>query len=93
MIISEAELESIIHGNCHDPHHLLGIHPMGGNKGIVIRCWDPSAVQFRVIDKDSGKEHSMDLVHPDGLFEVLLKGKSAVFGYQYRSEYENGSRE
>ena len=66
MIIKQPELDSIIHGYSHDPHHLLGIHQLGEGKGLVVRCWDPTASRVIVRDESSGEKYSMNRVHEDG---------------------------
>lgn len=55
MIIKPPELDSIVHGYSHDPHHLLGMHLLGEGKGVVVRCWDPTASRVIVKDESSGK--------------------------------------
>ena len=92
MIISQSELDSIMHGYCHDPHHLLGIHLIDEARGIVVRCWDPMAIRVSLKDESSGKEYLMNQVHPDGFFELVIQGKSELFNYSFSSHYEKGFR-
>ena len=59
MIIKPPELDSIVHGYSHDPHHLLGMHLFGEGKGVVVRCWDPTASRVIVKDEPSGEKYPM----------------------------------
>ena len=92
MIIKPPELDSIVHGYSHDPHHLLGMHLLGEGKGVVVRCWDPTASRVIVKDESSGEKYSMCKIHEDGFFELVVEEKSLLFKYSFISSYEDGSR-
>ena len=45
--VDGAELERLVAGQHHDPHHVLGAHPVrddDGRERVVIRGWRPDAV-------------------------------------------------
>ncbi|MCB0872854.1 MAG: 1,4-alpha-glucan branching protein GlgB [Actinobacteria bacterium] len=65
-----ARLEAGAH---HDPHGVLGVHPVVGG-GIAVRAWEPGADEVVLID---GSESAvMTRVHPAGLFEAVVDARS-----------------
>ena len=48
MILTDAELESLVDVNNRTPHHLLGMHPLGDGSGLVVRAFLPNAKQVEV---------------------------------------------
>ena len=83
MILTQAEADSLVqvrHGN---PHQLLGMHPLGDRRGVVVRAYLPHAAQVHIEpvhekDKPSLKLHR---VHPGGLFEGVSFETDRVYAY------------
>jgi len=92
MIIKQQEIDLIIKGTTHDPHHLLGMHPLGQDKGMVTRVWDPTAKQVVLENLSTGKSHKMKCLAKDGFFELFLKQESEMFPYRLHSTYSKGER-
>ena len=49
MILTHAERESLIQAQQRNPHHLLGMHPLGDGSGVVVRALLPNAAQVEVV--------------------------------------------
>lgn len=92
MIISESELKLLLNGTYHDPHRLLGMHKIGEKKGLVVRAWDPGAVEMRMLNLGSGRSSALKRLSSDGFFELVLPRNSNFFPYQLHSFYQEGER-
>ena len=47
LMVEGADLERLVAGQHHDPHHVLGAHPErdgDGRERVVIRGWRPDAI-------------------------------------------------
>jgi 1,4-alpha-glucan branching enzyme len=75
--VSHAEIDKILAGRHHDPHSVLGAHPVPG--GLVIRTLRPLASTVTVVMPD-GARFGMSHVH-EGVFSVTLPARS---GSDYR---------
>jgi hypothetical protein len=42
MILSDAELDSLLKVQHRNPHQLLGMHPLGDGSGLVVRTFFPT---------------------------------------------------
>ncbi len=64
------------------PFDILGIHPhvVDGRPAIVIRTFQPQALSVSVVRGD--QLYPMDLVHHDGVFEVIIHDQSDFFPYR-----------
>ncbi|MEV6040318.1 1,4-alpha-glucan branching protein GlgB [Nonomuraea sp. NPDC052116] len=77
------ELDRLAGGAHHDPHSVLGAHPVSG--GVVFRTLRPLAEQVRVVLED-GTAH--DMKHQaHGVFEVTVPGLDKVPGYALSVKY------
>ena len=81
------ELTALLAGEHTDPHHVLGIHPVGD--GWVVRARHPDAVRAAVVA--DGAVRSMRRVHPDGVFELALESRPAG-GYRIEWRFADGGR-
>ncbi|MEV0899817.1 1,4-alpha-glucan branching protein GlgB [Actinoplanes sp. NPDC049802] len=63
-------MNSVIAGDTHDPHAVLGAHPHAGR--TVIRALRKSAEHVAVLH--DGERHEMTKVHEDGIFAAELPG-------------------
>ncbi len=48
MVLSHAEVESLVQVKHRSPHTLLGMHPLGDGSGVVVRAFMPDAAQVEV---------------------------------------------
>jgi 1,4-alpha-glucan branching enzyme len=88
----EIEIEQVVHSEHSDPFHVLGAHAVEvpsrageSGMGIAIRAFLPEAQKAWVIpDGDPGSPVPLELVHPDGFFEVVFKDRKEHFPYQLR---------
>ncbi|MET7421979.1 1,4-alpha-glucan branching protein GlgB [Dactylosporangium sp. NPDC005555] len=67
-------LDDLIAGRSHDPHGVLGAHPVGGSAAgtTVIRALRRGAGTVTVVADD--ERHPMRQVHGEGVFEAELPG-------------------
>ena len=89
MLLSPAELKSLIDGTESCPHRLLGHHSIGGG-GTVVRGLFPGAIQCEILKKQSKRGLKMTLLHELGLFERTFKEKE-LFRYQFKVTYPDGT--
>ena len=58
-----------------EPHSILGAHPADG--GVVVRAYRPGAAAVRALLPD-GESADLELVHPGGVFEGVVRGGGAA---------------
>lgn len=83
MLLSAAELQSLVRLEHHQPHQLLGMHPLGGGAGLVVRALIPGAKRVDIAPVHEAKKPTVRLkkVHPCGLFEGVITTVSQVYAY------------
>ncbi|MBI3875858.1 MAG: 1,4-alpha-glucan branching protein GlgB [Verrucomicrobia bacterium] len=83
MILSPAELESLLNVQHRSPHQLLGMHPLGDGSGLVARAFVRDAVKVRVEPVHEKDKPSFALKKLDdaGLFEGVTTKASRVYAY------------
>ena len=83
MILTHAELESLVEVRHATPHQLLGMHPLGDGQGVVVRALVPGAKQVRVMPTHEKEMPSFRLkrLHRDGLFEGTAAEAQRVYAY------------
>ncbi len=86
---SVEDIYRIIYTEHHDPYTVLGIHTVGTDEdaSVAVRAFFPRTTEAYVLRRgDDGQwvEHAMTLVHPEGFFECVFAGESAVFPYKLR---------
>lgn len=93
MILSGEELEQIISARVSAPHRLLGMHPLGKDKGVVVRAFLPQARAVRVkpVHDKSRPSFALEKIHPDGLFEGVSKQASDVYAYDLCITHYDGT--
>ena len=65
---SRSELDRLLEGRLHDPHRVLGSHPLPGEETMsVVRAWHPGAVGAELL-RAGAEPLAMRRIHPDGLF-------------------------
>jgi 1,4-alpha-glucan branching enzyme len=89
-VVDDAEVERLVSGQSHDPHHLLGAHSeRDGDRGrVVIRGWRPDAVGMVILA--DGQRIEMRCLHPAGLFAGAVDGAGTP-DYRLEMTYPDGS--
>ena len=85
-----AELERLVAGQHHDPHHLLGAHVERDDEGrdrVVIRGWRPGAVGMVIVAGEQRIE--MRCVHPAGVFAGAVE-RPGIPEYRLEVTYPDG---
>lgn len=83
MILSDTEARTLLNAQSGHPHQLLGMHPLGKGKGLVVRALIPGAKKVEVVpvhEKDKPVKN-LKKVHPDGLFEITIPKMDRVYAY------------
>ena len=83
MILTPTELESLIQAQQRNPHHFLGMHPLGDGSGVVVRAFLPNAAQVEVVatHEKQPPRFKLERLHEAGLFEGVSIGASRVYAY------------
>ena len=80
-------LARLVAGTHHDPHSVLGAHPVP--EGLIVRAYHPDATLAECLVPDEPPVAMMPLGVP-GTFGVLLKGKSLPLRYRFRFRFAGG---
>jgi 1,4-alpha-glucan branching enzyme len=83
MILTDAELLSLVKLQHPTPHQLLGMHPLGDGSGVVARAMIPDGtkVELRPTHEKTKPSFELKLVHPGGVFEGLSTRANEVYAY------------
>src|SRR5688500_2839517 len=83
MILTQAELDSLVHVQHRSPHTLLGMHPLGDGSGVVVRALYPDAAEIEAVPTHEKSKPSIKLtkIHDSGVFEGSTKGSKTVYAY------------
>ncbi|MGD0539008.1 MAG: 1,4-alpha-glucan branching protein GlgB [Verrucomicrobiota bacterium] len=83
MILSVAELESLVTTLHRSPHDLLGMHPLGDGSGVVVRAFLPDAAKVEAVPTVERNLPAIRLkcIHESGLFEGVSQQVKRVFAY------------
>ncbi len=83
MILTQAELDSLVQVRHGSPHALLGMHPLGGS-GVVARAFFPDAaeVELRPVHEKQKPSFKLSRVHETGVFEGSTKKANRVYAYE-----------
>lgn len=83
MILSQAELESLVHVQHRSPHTLLGMHPLGDGSGVVVRALLPNAAEVEIVPVHEKNKPKIKLnkLHDAGVFEGAAKDGGRVYAY------------
>src|SRR5574337_553635 len=80
-------VEAIVRGAHGDPFAVLGPHEMHAapEPYVVVRAFLPDTREATVVRADGvGEDQPMTLIHPDGLFEVVVPTRDGLFPYRLR---------
>jgi len=83
MLLTPAELSSLVEFRHSTPHQLLGMHPLGDGSGVVVRALVPDAVSIEIEPTSEKNQPSGSLkkIADCGLFEAVIKGPKRVYAY------------
>ena len=83
MILSSAEIESLIRVQNSTPHQLLGMHPLGDGSGVVVRAFLPHAAEVKIAPTHEKSKPAFTLkkIHDHGLFEGVTTKAHKVYAY------------
>jgi 1,4-alpha-glucan branching enzyme len=83
MILTPAELHSLIELSHQSPHTLLGMHPLGDGSGLVVRAFLPDAarVEIQPVHEKNRPKFELKRVHETGLFEGVTRIANKVYAY------------
>ncbi len=83
MILTPAELDSLVQVVHRSPHQLLGMHPLGDGSGVVVRAFLPWAASVEVVPTLEKTKPSIRLqpIGSSGVFEGTSSAATRVFAY------------
>ena len=92
MLLTSAELESLVRTVCGSPHSLLGLHPLGDGTGVVGRALMPGAVTVEVVPVHDRTTPSIPLrrIGDTDVFEGVSRAVRKVHAYDLRVTWEGG---
>lgn len=88
---SAEDMERIVRFEESDPFRILGLHPLGQSRGMVLRAYLPRAVEAWVClpHAPNGKK-GMAKIHPGGLFQAVFHRAIEFFPYKIGFRDESG---
>ncbi|MGD9511937.1 MAG: 1,4-alpha-glucan branching protein GlgB [Geminicoccaceae bacterium] len=90
--LSDPNVLALVEARHADPFSVLGPHEV--KDGIVIRALVPGAARLEVIEEENGAvTGELKCRHEAGLFEGMLNGRPAWFGYRLRAHNDGGTWE
>jgi 1,4-alpha-glucan branching enzyme len=92
MVLTKEELLSLVEAKSRSPHQLLGLHPLGGDSGLVARALVPDALEIEiqpVLEKDQPSIKLKRIPKTD-VFEGVSKAARRVFAYDLVITNRNG---
>jgi 1,4-alpha-glucan branching enzyme len=94
MILSPAEVDSLVKVQSRSPHQILGMHPLGDGTGVVVRAFYPGATEIRIRPVHDKKKPAFALkrIHDDGLFEGISRDAKQVYAYDLLVQYPHGGK-
>ncbi len=92
MLITPAELETLVELRHGSPHSLLGLHPLGDGSGMVGRALVPGAQSVELVPVHEAKLPVMKLarVGDTDLFEGTTRSIQRVYAYDLRVTWADG---
>jgi len=94
MIVSAAELEALVSVRHASPHELLGMHKLGGRKGLVVRAFVPGAHRIDAVPVHESSRPTIHLrrLHDTGFFEGTTDHGGEIFAYDLLIGWPDGSQ-
>ncbi len=83
MLLTKDELHSLVELMHQSPHSLLGMQPLGGGAGLVVRAFLPDAAKVEVqpVHEPDKPRFALKRIHEAGLFEGVTKSANKVYAY------------
>src|SRR5664280_2643520 len=83
MLLSQAELQSLVEVKQGTPHQFLGMHPLPDGTGLVVRALLPDAAKVEVqpVHEKDKPRFALKRIHESGLFEGTTKSANRVYAY------------
>ena len=83
MLLTQAELQSLIEIKQRTPHDLLGMHPLADGTGVLVRALVPDAAKVEVQPVHERDKPAFQLMrlHKAGLFEGVTTEATRVYAY------------
>jgi 1,4-alpha-glucan branching enzyme len=83
MLLTKDELHSLVGLIHQSPHSLLGMQPLGGGSGLVVRAFLPDAAKVEVqpVHEKDKPRFALKRIHESGLFEGVTKSAIRVYAY------------
>ncbi|HDS15275.1 MAG TPA: 1,4-alpha-glucan branching protein GlgB [Proteobacteria bacterium] len=87
---NSTEIKRLVEGRHHDPHAILGRHPIDQNSWVV-RAWHPEATEIDFLaDQQTTAPRPMQRLDPAGLFALVVAAEQAE-AYHFRCRFADGS--
>ncbi|MBK9137208.1 MAG: 1,4-alpha-glucan branching protein GlgB [Verrucomicrobia bacterium] len=83
MILTPDEVQSLVQARHASPHSLLGMHPLGGGRGVVVRAYLPNAAKVEAVPVHEPAMPTILLTRLDesGLYEGVSRATDRVYAY------------
>jgi 1,4-alpha-glucan branching enzyme len=95
MILTPAELESLVQAQHSSPHQLLGMHPLGDGSGLVVRALLQNAARVEVVPVHEKQKPSftLEMLDARGLFEGTTTAAQRTYAYDLViTDYQGNTR-
>jgi 1,4-alpha-glucan branching enzyme len=92
MILSPAELRSLVELTHQSPHSLLGMQPLGDGSGLVVRAMLPDAdkVEIQPVHEKDKPKFDLKRIPNTDIFEGITKDAKKVYAYDLVVTTHNG---
>ena len=93
MILTPAEIDTLVSARHRNPHEWLGMHPLGDGSGLVVRAWLQQAARVEVVPthEPDRPRIRMERIHEAGLFEGVTHEAHDVYAYDLVVTDEQGN--
>ncbi|MEQ2009914.1 MAG: 1,4-alpha-glucan branching enzyme, partial [Limisphaerales bacterium] len=83
MILTPAELDSLVNAQHPSPHQLLGMHPLGDGSGLVVRAFlqNAASVEVAPVHEPEKPRFALQMLDARGLFEGTTQSASRPYAY------------
>ena len=83
MLLTQAELLSLVEARQRAPHELLGMQPLGDRSGVVVRALlqDAAAVRVEPVHEKDQPAFELQRLHECGLYEGVARGPQRGYAY------------
>ncbi len=95
MVLTDDELRSLVELRHSSPHTLLGMHPLGDGKGLVVRALLPDAakVEIQPTHEKSKPKFALSRISDTDVFEGATPSATRVYAYDLIvTDHQGGTR-